>query len=162
MSWPGEESKALEKTALARLQGRLGLTVTAGPLSYGLVHYDGQWWWSVALGTQNFQRVLLDAVELIRAADFAGLPARWRRSSLDRAVLSADIPLLDRGAVDEATRWFIDALNELESSDVLKPFIDAVSARASVARVVPPTTVPMTEVLNPTHDGEGGRLDTKP
>ncbi len=76
--WPG--SKLLwvhrgQQASWARTcyeaEGRL--FSTGGPLTYGLVPHESEWFWSLALGINNYQRVCIDIEKVIARASRASL-----------------------------------------------------------------------------------------
>jgi hypothetical protein len=119
----------LRKAALRQLNDNGRLTVTAGPLTYGLVPSKNGWLWSLTVGCKNYYRVPLDHVSMWRQADAAGLPSAWRRSTTRAAVLGLEASLRNRNRREDAAAWFSDALQELDALGVLQPYIVGLAAK---------------------------------
>lgn len=134
MAWAPE---SLRKAALGQLTDHNQLTVTAGPLTYGLVPSSEGWLWSLTVGCQNAQRVRLDHVAMRRQADGAGLPDRWGRSTTRSAVLSLQVLLRGYTDREDAAAWFAAALGELEAHGVLRSFLDGLVAKKNGHAGVP-------------------------
>jgi hypothetical protein len=129
MDYPGQNPAALRTVALNQLKWSGRLVATGGPLTYGLVPLNDQWFWCLWVGSENYQRVRLDAALIVRQADQAGLSDRWQRSVRPTAALALETRLADHATYEAATAWFSDGLDELYSKQILSGFLDGLSAK---------------------------------
>jgi hypothetical protein len=131
MAWLGVESGALKAAARAEYSTNNRITVSGGPLTYGLVPLGDEWAWSLCVGSANYQGVPLDPTELVRQAERSGLSERWKRLGHRHTALEACLPLEECSANEEVVAWFIEALSELDERKILASFLDGVDAKRS-------------------------------
>lgn len=99
---------------------------TGGPLACG--HRGAEWF--ISLRVVNAQSVELDAQEIVREADVAGLSAGWSRDPAGReTVLLASIVTERAPTFAEAAHWFEERLNELSAAGLLDEFLKAVQRK---------------------------------
>jgi hypothetical protein len=132
--WPGAEMNfsgpaPMRKQALNTFKDSGRLVAKGGPLTYGLVPRDDGWFWSMSVGSENYQRVLLNGAAIVRQADAVGLSPRWERSALKNAALAVEVPLREYADHEDAVAWFSGVLNELQTADVLRVFLDGLAAK---------------------------------
>ncbi len=109
---------------------------TGGPLTYGLMPHEGEWFWSLAIGTTNYQRVRIDIERVIARASQEGLSQDWIRSSSPDAVLEKRVSLRDMPSLQDAVDWFERGLDELNRADMLRDFLEGIAAK-SKAKTTP-------------------------
>ena len=102
---------------------------TGGPLTYGLMPHEGEWFWSLAIGTTNYQRVHLEIENLIAQATRAGLSQDWTRSASPDAVLERRASLREIPSLPDALDWFEQGLDELKDADMFRDFFDGLEAK---------------------------------
>lgn len=129
IAWAGENSLALMASARAEYAKSNRVVATGGPLTYGLLPVDGNWMWSISVGSANYHRVRLDPAEIVRDADHKALSARWKRLGQRHAALRACVSLAECSAHEEVTSWFIEALSELDAKKILGSFCDGLDAK---------------------------------
>ena len=132
--WPHSEmnfsgTAPLRKHVFNKFKDSGRLVATGGPLTYGLVPRNGEWFWSISVGVENFQRVPLDGAAIVHRADEAGLSPQWQRSRLTNAAVAKEVPLCDCASREDAEAWFAAALDELRATGILRPFIEGLAEK---------------------------------
>jgi len=136
--WPSGEmnfvrSGALRTLALNHFKASSRLVATGGPLTYGLVPDNGGWFWTITVGSTNWQSVPLDPTQMICEADQAGLSNRWQRTEIRSRTLALEVPLQEFSSYESATGWFSAALNELDEKGILNRFLRGLETKRRAA-----------------------------
>jgi hypothetical protein len=129
LDYPGVTPGLLTQIATKELDRSGRLTVTAGPMAYGLVPDGDAWRWWIAVGSVNYHKVALKSSDFVRQADALDLPVAWLRSGTRHAALEASHPLEDLRDHDAAVQWFRARLHELATYRILRPFLDGLAVK---------------------------------
>ncbi len=134
LDYKGNDPALLQKLALAEITHSGRLTVTAGPLAYGLVPIEKEWCWWIAMRSKNFQGVPLNAAEIVDHANHVGLSDRWRRTGTPHTSLETCAPIRGIKTHEDAVSWFGAALDELRVKGILQTYIDGVAAKSGFGK----------------------------
>ena len=108
--------------------------VSAGPLKYGLMA-DGEArrWCLAVTASKNYERVVLDARQMLRDAEIGGLPQEWRRHP-DRhdVTLERHVSLEQLTLPDEVVLWFDEGLRQLGDAKIMDRFLAGLAGRQGV------------------------------
>jgi hypothetical protein len=108
------------------------LVTSGGPLRYGLMPAGERWEWGLVVTTRNYQKVPLDAHEMLRDAEVGGLPQEWMRHTDRFEVLARRLSPGRPVSHDEIVAWFDEGLRQLHHAKVLDPFLAGLSTRQTV------------------------------
>ena len=71
------------------------------------------WEWRLLIQTQNYERILLDAQQLLRDAELGGLPGEWLRHNDRMEVLERRLTSGTLTSHDDIVTWFADGLHQM-------------------------------------------------
>ena len=137
--WPGTslawQDGALRSSLKRSFEAERTLVTSGGPLSYGLMPTDTSWEWGLVVTTRKspYQRVTLDAQEMVRDADIGGLPQDWQRHTDRFDVLERRVPLERQSSHDEIVEWFHVGLTQLRDAKVLDRYFVGLSTKQAAA-----------------------------
>jgi len=121
---------ALRKSLDRSFKEHHDLVASGGPLRYGLMPADKNWEWAVVVTTKNYQRVRLDAPQMLRDAAIGGLSEDWVRDADRFEVLERRLtePL---DSHDEIVAWFEARLKELREAKILYRYVAGLATKGT-------------------------------
>jgi hypothetical protein len=99
------------------------LVASSGPLRYGLMAAGTGWEWGLVVRTENFQKIPLDAQEMLRDADVGGLPQDWLRHPDRPETLERRLAPGDPRSHEEIGAWFEEGLVQLKTARILDRYL---------------------------------------
>jgi hypothetical protein len=112
-------------------QDNQDLVASAGPLRYGLMCVGDQWEWLLAISPDNYQRVPLEARQILKDAADGGLSDEWQKHPHRAAVLQRRLRMASLTSPDDVLGWFDRGLHELHEARILDRFIAVLATRAA-------------------------------
>jgi HD domain len=126
-------------------QGQV-LAIRWGRLRFGLTPAAQGWDWHFVVTTApNYQKVRVNAQEVLRDAEVGQLPQHWARYTDRPDVLERRLPAGTTSSRDEILAWFDEGLRQLREAKVLDRFIANVLLKQAAGVV-------STETLETTRD----------
>jgi hypothetical protein len=112
------------------------LLAMGGPLVYGLARFDGLWQWCVRVTVaKNYERIRLDARQVLQDAESGKLPQDWIRQPDQPEVLERRLAPGSLNAHDDIVQWFDDGLRQLRDAGVVRSYLAGLAEKKAAAAV---------------------------